>query len=90
MFKEQLKEKKISKKLFDIFTNRLTSNGIVAREGTLVDASFVRVPKQRNKKEDNADIKKGAVPLEFGENKNKLAQKDCDARWVTKYKIFNK
>lgn len=86
LFKEQLKQHDLSKKLFDIFTLKLTSNGIVAREGTLVDASFVRVPKQRNKRTDNADIKQGAVPLEFGKNKNKLAQKDCDARWVTKYK----
>ncbi len=52
----------------------------------MVDASFIRVPKQRNKREDNSDIKKGAIPLEFGINKNKLSQKDCDARWVTKYK----
>ena len=66
LFKEQLKEKNLSKKLFDIFTNKLTSNGVVAKEGTLVDASFVRVPKQRNKKDENTDIKKGAIPLEFG------------------------
>jgi len=86
LFKEQLKKHDLSKKLFEIFTNKLVSNGIVAKEGTLVDASFIKVPKQRNKRSDNADIKKGAVPLEFGKNKNKLAQKDCDARWVTKYK----
>ena len=86
LFKEQLKEKDLSKKLFDIFTDKLTLNGVVAKEGTLVDASFVRVPKQRNKKTHNTDIKKGSIPLEFGENKNKLAQKDCDARWTTKYK----
>lgn len=87
LFKEQLKEKDLSKKLFDTFTDKLTSNGVVAKEGTLVDASFVKVPKQRNKRSDNSDIKKGAIPLEFGKNKNKLSQKDCDARWVTKYKI---
>ena len=86
LFKEQLKDKDLSKTLFDIFTTKLTSSGVVAREGTLVDASFVRVPKQRNKRSDNADIKKGAIPLEFAKNKNKLSQKDCDARWVTKYK----
>jgi IS5 family transposase len=62
------------------------SNGVVAKEGTLVDASFIKVPKQRNKRDENSDIKKGAVPLEFGKSKNKLSQKDCDARWVTKYK----
>ena len=87
LFKEQLKEKDLSKELFDIFTNKLISNGVVAKEGTLVDASFVKVPKQRNKKSDNVDIKKGAIPLEFADNKSKLSQKDCDARWVTKYKI---
>ena len=86
LFKEHLKDKNLSKKLFDIFTSKLVSNGVVAKEGTMVDASFIRVPKQRNKREDNSDIKKGAIPLEFGINKNKLSQKDCDARWVTKYK----
>ena len=86
LFKEQLKQKGLAKKLFDIFTQKLISNGVVAKEGTLVDASFIKVPKQRNKRTQNTDIKKGAIPLEFGKNKNKLAQKDTDARWVTKYK----
>ena len=86
LFKEQLKEKNLAKTLFDIFTAKLVSNGVVAKEGTLVDASFIKVPKQRNKRDKNSDIKKGAVPLEFGKSKNKLSQKDCDARWVTKYK----
>ena len=86
LFKEQLKEKNLAKTLFDIFTAKLVSNGVVAKEGTLVDASFIKVPKQRNKRDENSDIKKGAVPLEFGKSKNKLSQKDCDERWVTKYK----
>lgn len=86
LFKEELKKNDLSKKLFDTFTSKLISNGVIAKEGTLVDASFVKVPKQRNKRIDNANIKKGAVPLEFGKNKNKLSQKDTDARWVTKYK----
>ncbi|MCP4523240.1 MAG: transposase, partial [Candidatus Gracilibacteria bacterium] len=44
LFKEQLKKKNLSQKLFDIFTHKLVSNGIVAKEGTMVDASFIRVP----------------------------------------------
>ena len=48
LFKEQLKEKDLSKKLFELFTSKLIENGIVAKEGTIVDASFVTVPKQRN------------------------------------------
>ena len=63
--------------------------GIIAKEGSMVDASFVDVPRQRNSKEENSDIKKGAVPLEFGKKdkngkQSKLCQKDTDARWMTK------
>jgi IS5 family transposase len=65
-FKEQLKEKQLSKQLFELFSAQLLSNGIVAKEGSMVDASFVDVPRQRNSREENADIKKDAVPLEFG------------------------
>ena len=50
----------------------------------MVDASFVVVPKQRNNREDNAIIKKGAVPISLAKNKNKLVQKDTDTRWITK------
>ncbi len=89
LFKEQLKEKKLSQQLFDLFTNTLINNGIVAKEGSIVDATFVDVPRQRNSKEDNADIKKGAVPIEFSKKdkngkRSKLSQKDIDARWITK------
>ncbi|SMP86429.1 transposase, IS4 family [Epsilonproteobacteria bacterium SCGC AD-308-P11] len=84
LFKENLKEKKLSKTLFELFTSQLVNKGIVAREGSMVDASFVDVPRQRNSREDNADIKKGAIPLEFAKNKAKLSQKDTDAKWMTK------
>ena len=88
-FKEQLSNKDISLKLFELFTKQLMNKGIIAKEGSMIDASFVDVPRQRNSKEDNADIKKGAIPLEFAKkdkngNRSKLIQKDCDARWMTK------
>lgn len=85
-FKEQLKEKDLSGKLFELFTQSLISNGVVAKEGSIVDASFVNVPRQRNSREENAAIKQGNIPESFEENKAKLAQKDTDARWVTKNK----
>jgi IS5 family transposase len=85
-FKEQLKEKNLSNKLFELFTGSLLSNGIIAKEGSIVDASFVNVPRQRNSREENDAIKQGNTPESFEENKPKLSQKDCDARWVTKNK----
>jgi len=83
-FKDQLCKKGLTEKLFDLFTETLNSKGIIAKEGSMVDASFVDVPKQRNNREDSAIIKKGAVPISLAKNKNKLAQKDTDARWTTK------
>ena len=83
LFKERLGKNGLTEKLFDLFTETLNAKGIIAKEGSMVDASFVDVPKQRNNREDNAIIKKGAVPISLA--KNKLAQKDTDARWITKY-----
>ena len=89
LFKEQLKENKLSEVLFDLFNKRLTDHGIVAKKGSIVDATFVDVPRQRNTREENADIKRGAIPLEFAKkdkngNYSKLSQKDTDAAWMTK------
>lgn len=85
-FKEQLKDKDLSKQLFELFTHTLISNGIIAKEGSIVDASFVNVPRGRNTREENDAIKQGNIPENFEDNPAKLSQKDCDARWVTKNK----
>lgn len=84
LFKEQLKEKNLSKKLFELFTRTLIGNGIVAKEGSIVDASFVNVPRQRNSREENETIKQGNIPESFESNPSMKSQKDCDARWMTK------
>ena len=84
LFKEQLKEKKLSKKLFELFTKTLISNGIIAKEGSIVDASFVNVPRSRNTREENDTIKQGNIPETFEDNPAKLSQKDTDAKWMTK------
>ncbi|MDR3108735.1 MAG: transposase [Planctomycetaceae bacterium] len=54
------------------------------RGGTLVDGTFVEVPRQHHTKEENAQLKNGEVPQSFEHNKHKLAQKDCDASWAKK------
>lgn len=84
LFREKLKEKNLSKKLFDLFTRTLIGNGIVAKEGSIVDASFVNVPRQRNSREENQTIKEGNIPESFEGNPAMKSQKDCDARWMTK------
>jgi len=85
LFKEQL-GKEGMRELFEIFNRQLQELGLVKREGSLVDATFVDVPKQRNSREENAKIKSGEIPEEWQtpENVNKLEQKDTDARWTKK------
>jgi len=85
LFKEQL-GKEGMRELFEIFNAKLAALGVVKREGSLIDATFVDVPKQRNSREENAKIKSGEIPEEWqkAENINKLEQKDTDARWTKK------
>ena len=85
-FKEQLGKAGLIKKLFRIFIKEIKKKGLIGKKGTIVDASFVEVPKQRNSKEENDQIKKGETPEKWN-NPNKIAQKDMDARWVKKNNV---
>ena len=70
--------------LFDLFHRELAAKGLLCREGRTVDAMIVEVPRQRNPKEENKQIKKGEVPDAWEQKPRKLAQKDTDARWTLK------
>ena len=83
-FREALTQAEAIKPLFDTFTSVLESKGIITKVGTIVDASFVEVPKQRNTREENALIKDGKVPKAWQGHSDKLSQKDLDARWTKK------
>jgi IS5 family transposase len=81
-FKKQLAHLKLINPLFDLFLKELVSLNLVVNEGKIGDASFVEVPKQRNSREENKEIKEGKIPATFEENCHKKAQKDTDARWT--------
>lgn len=83
-FRDALTQAGAVKGLFDLFTRQLEARGLVTLEGTLVDASFVEVPKQRNTKQENELVKKGETPEQWKEHPSKLSQKDLDARWTKK------
>lgn len=83
-FREQLNVLNLVDELFARFHEQLADHGYVARSGQRVDATFVEVSRQRNKREENALIKEGALPIEWGKDGHKLAQKDTDARWTKK------
>ena len=37
----------------------------------MIDATFVEVPRQRNTREENALIRCGEIPIEWGKDENK-------------------
>jgi IS5 family transposase len=83
-FRETLTQAGTIKKLFDLFDRYLTAAGYTAKKGQIIDASFVEVPRQRNSRDENEDIKQGKTPDEWIDNPSKLSQKDLDARWTKK------
>ena len=87
-FREELRNANILDTVFYRFVSQLEKQGIITHSGSIVDATFVEVPRQRNTKAENREIKEGKVPSEWqtGKTRHKLAQKDTDARWMTKNK----
>ena len=83
LFRSKLEEHKLTRKLFDKFNAFLAESGFVARKGQIVDATIVRVPTQRNTREENEAIKAGNPPVENWSDAKKC-QKDTDARWTQK------
>lgn len=82
LFREQLKELKLVKKLFTDFDRYLAESGFEAKKGQIIDASIVAAPKQRNSREENGQIKDGKIPE--GWSHKKRSHKDADANWVQK------
>lgn len=83
-FREKLVVNDVIEPLFNLFLESLNDLGLIVNEGKIVDASFVEVPKQRNSRKENKQIKEGKIPEEWKSNPNKLAQKDTDALWTKK------
>jgi len=84
-FREQLIDLELVESLFNKFLEELQRIGLVVNEGKIIDASFVEVPRQRNKREENKSIKEeNKIPESWKDEPNKLAQKDTDARWTKK------
>jgi IS5 family transposase len=84
LFREALVQRNVIEKLFKQFDSYLSAKGFEAKLGSIIDASLVKVPKQRNNKEENQQIKAGKVPEDWQTKPNQLRQKDVQARWTKK------
>ena len=84
LFKDTLAQKGVIEVLFKEFNSQLESKGLITHTGTIIDATFVNAPRQRNTRDENQTIKRGEVPENWASNPHKMAQKDRDARWTKK------
>jgi len=85
LFREQLARHGLVEKLFDAFDQQLWYHGFIPKGGQIIDASLVNVPRNRNKRDENKQIKEGKTPEGWDEQPNMKCQKDLDARWTRKH-----
>jgi IS5 family transposase len=84
LFREKLARAGLIAKLFERFGQHLEASGYIARGGQMVDATIVPVPRQRNSRDDNEQVKAGTTPEDWKKHPAKNRQKDKDARWTKK------
>jgi IS5 family transposase len=85
-FRDKLKQKAAAKKLFDLFEAKLENENTITRSGSIVDATFVDAPRQRNTREENKTIKEGNIPEAWKVDKKMksgevAATKEEKAKW---------
>jgi IS5 family transposase len=87
LFRQRLQEHELVEVLFENFESYLKEQGYQAQGGQVMDATLVPVPKQRISKEERAQLEAGEIPVDWQENRHRLAQKDRDARWTKKHDV---
>ena len=88
-FRETLIQEDVIETLFYCFNQALDDQSIFAKTGQIVNASFVEVPKQRNNRDENQQIKKGQTSDAWKAKLNKLCQTDRDAARLVKRNKMN-
>jgi IS5 family transposase len=83
LYRERLRQGQLTAVVFEQLLGQIDAAGFMARKGQIVDAAIVEVPRQRNRREENEQIKAGEVPEEWSAAKRR--QKDIQARWTKKY-----
>ena len=71
-FRERLRRAGVIEELFEMFENYLRDQGLEARGGQIIDATLVPVPKQRNSREENKEIKANRLPDGWNDSPRRL------------------
>lgn len=88
-FRDRLTETGALPVLLQAFDDEVRAHGYDAMAGHTVDASLVPSPRQRFIKEEQDLVKEGKSAQEiWADEPNKAAQKDVNARWVSRVKFY--
>jgi len=87
LFRDELTAAELMDPLFKRFDTTLSASGFAAEKGQIIDATIVSVPKQRNSREENQQLKEGETPESWDSKPNKKRQKETDARWTKKRNV---
>ena len=69
-FRDDLSKTDAIEECFHLFNEMLAEEGLITHSGTIIDATFVDAPRQRNTREENIKIKNGEVPEEWEKPEN--------------------
>ena len=83
-YREQLKKHEVIHEIFSLFNEKLQNAALLLKDGAIIDASIIQVPRQRNTRDENKQVREGNIPEDWQNNPNKLVQKDLDADWTKK------
>ena len=75
-FRERLRKAGVIEELIELFEAYLRSQDLQARGGQIIEATLVPVPKHRNTREENKEIKAGRLPEAWDENPDRVQQRD--------------
>ena len=82
-FREALKIDRKVDRLFEVFVNALLKKGLIVNKGSIIDATIMKAPIQRNSREENEVIKNGNTPEDWSDKKS--SHKDIEATWTEKH-----
>lgn len=85
LFREKVTNAGLIDDLFKRFDKHLEAKGYAAEGGQMIDATIIEVPIQRNKRDENEQVKAGETPEAWEKKPAKNRQKDKDARWGKKH-----
>jgi transposase, IS5 family len=85
LYRQALAKAGMVERLCDAFDAHRRAQGCLAMGGQIIDASIVAAPRQRNGREENAQVKAGETPPSFAANPAMDRPQDKDARWTKKH-----